>query len=230
VTAAANGLVARKLSGLGEAAWDWSRIQAFALEQIHEVIAARGVAPGDLTAPRPDIAIPAIEAMRYCELRAEMAALIASTMDAGRTEDAHPAFIEILKQLTRDEVRILALLPPAGRVLPMVNIAYIDRSDRILSSVRHILPLRIAGSCASPAAIAGSVDNLLRLNLVSSPPDLTINEERHYRDLLAQPFLEDMEARRPAHLKAEIERRVITLTDFGDRFRRCCLSKPDQPS
>jgi len=219
-------LVAQKLTGFADITWDWSRIQAFTVDRINEIIAARGVAPENLSAPRLDIAIPAIEAMRYSPLKHEMAVLIASTMDADLAHDAHPAFIEIIKQLTADEVHMLAVLPPAGQVLPMVNITYVDRSDRVFSSLRHVIPDRIAQTCPSRRPIPSYIDNLLRLNLIASPSNLGINEERHYRDLLGQAFIADFEARKPAHLKAEIERRVITLTDFGDKFRRCCLSGP----
>jgi len=221
--AGARELVAGKLAGFGGITWDWSAIQAFTVDRINQVIAARGVAAEDLSAPRLDIAIPAIEAMRYSALKDEMAVLIASTMDANLAHEAHPAFIEIIKQLTSDEVHILAALPPAGQVLPMVNITHVDRGDRVFSSVRYVVPQRLAETCASRRPIPSYIDNLLRLNLVASPSNLGISEQRAYRDLLDQPFIADMEARRPAHLKAEIERRVITLTDFGDKFRRCCL-------
>jgi len=220
---AARELVAQKLSGFADITWDWSRIQAFTLERINQIITARGVPAEDLTAPRLDIAVPAIEAMRYSALKDEMAVLIASTMDARLAHEAHPAFIEIIKQLTLDEVHILSALPPAGQVLPMVNITYVDRGDRVFSSLRYVIPERIAMTCAARRPIPSYIDNLLRLNLIASPSNLGISEERPYRDLLAQTFIADMDARQPAHIKAEIERRVITLTDFGDKFRRCCL-------
>lgn len=229
VPAAAHDLVAQQLSGFSDITWDWSRIQAFAVARINEVIAARGIPPEALTAPRLDIAIPAIEAMRYSPLKDEMAILIASTMDPALAHEAHPAFIEIIKQLTADEVHILAALPVAGQVLPMANITYVDRGDRVFSSVRYVIPERIARTCAARRPIPSYIDNLLRLNLIATPSNLGINDERHYRDLLSQPFLAHIEAQTPGHLKAEIERRVIALTDFGDKFRRCCLDMHGLP-
>ena len=39
---AARELVALKLSGFADITWDWSRIQAFTLERINQIITARG--------------------------------------------------------------------------------------------------------------------------------------------------------------------------------------------
>ena len=215
--------MAQKLSGFGDITWDWGRIQAFTVEHINAIIAERGVPAEELSAPRLDIAIPAIEAMRYSPLKHEMAVLIASTMDGRLAHEAHPAFIEIIKQLTADEVNLIVALPPAGQVLPMVNITYVDRSERVFSSVRYVVPERIARTCATRRPIPSYINNLLRLNLIATPGNLAINDERHYKDLLAQDFLTEIRERTPAHLRADVERRVLTLTDFGESFRRCCL-------
>lgn len=216
-------LLAQTLSGFGEATWDWHRIKAFTAARIDAVLAARGVPPDARSAPRLDIAIPAIEAMRYSPLKHEMAVLIASTMDMDRASEAHPAFIEIIKQLTGDEINLLAALPPAGQVLPMANVTYVDELSRVCSAIRHIVPERIARTCSARRPIPAYIDNLMRLSLIASPSNLGINDERHYRDLLTQPFIAAIEADTPLHLRAEIERRVILVTDFGDRFRRCCI-------
>lgn len=223
VPAVTEALVAQKFSGFGEINWDWAKIQAFTLERINDVIASRSVPPESLVAPRLDIAIPAIEAMRYSPLKDEMAVLIASTMDARLAHEAHPAFIEVIKQLTADEVRILAALPNEDQVLPMASVTYIDRTDRVFASIRHVIPERIAKTCSVRRAIPTYVGNLLRQNLVATPANLSIQDERHYRDLLNQPFVSEVAERMPKHLKAEVERRVLALTDFGAAFRRCCL-------
>ncbi len=216
----------QKLSGFVSVIWDWTRIQDFTVERVNQVIAARGLQPEDLSPPRLDIAVPAIEAMRYSPLKHEMALLIVSTMDPQRANDAHPSFIEIIKQLTRDEVELLAAFPQPGDVLPMVNIAHVDRGGRVFSSMRHIIPARMAATCDARQNIPSYLDNLLRLSLIAAPTNLAISEDWPYRDLLDQAFIDEANARQPLHLSAQIERRVLGLTDFGDKFRRCCLGRP----
>ena len=159
------------------------------------------------------------------------ALLIAATMDTERADDAHHSLIEILKQLTSDEVRMMSVFPDPGQVLPFANINYTDRSGRILSSLRYIVPEVLAGACDRRRALGGYIDNLLRLNLIAAPAHLVIDDERFYRELLAQPFIAAFEATVPPKLKANIDRRVLALSDFGQMFRTCCIQEtPGSPS
>ena len=63
--------------------------------------------------PPPYIAVPAVEALRYtaeepalCEMYLH---LLATAMDSRTVPLAHPAFAEIIRQLTPDEARIINL-------------------------------------------------------------------------------------------------------------------------
>lgn len=218
-------LVAEKLSGFAAVTWDWTQIQDYTVTAIQEILVTRAVPDEYLSSPRLDIAVPAIEAMRYSSLKREFALLIASTMDTERADDAHPSFIEILKQLTSDEIRMISCFPELGQVLPFANINYTDRSGRILSSLRYIVPEFLAEACERRRALGSYIDNLLRLNIIAAPSHLSISDERFYRELLAQPFIAAFEATVPAKLKANIDRRVIALSDFGHMFRKCCIEE-----
>lgn len=218
-------LVADKLAGFAAVTWDWTQIQEYTVSAIQEILVHRAVPAEYLTSPRLDIAIPAIEAMRYSGLKREFALLIAATMDTELADDAHPSFIEILKQLTSDEVRMIASFPEPGQVIPFVNINYTDRSGRIMSSLRYIVPEHLAETCERRRALGSYIDNLLRLNVIAAPSHLTINDERFYKELLAQPFIGAFEASVPQNLKASIDRRVLCLTDFGHLFRKCCIDE-----
>jgi len=224
-TEAHRALVADKLAGFAAVTWDWSQIQEYTVGAIQEILGSRAVPPDRMTSPRLDIAIPAIEAMRYSGLKREFALLIASTMDSSLADDAHPSFIEILKQLTIDEVRIVMSFPDVGQVLPFANINYLDRTGRILSSLRYIVPEHVARVCERPKALGGYIDNLLRLNIISAPAQLAISDRRFYRYLLAQEFVAAFEAHLAPGLKSSVNRRVLALTDFGQMFRTCCLDE-----
>lgn len=220
-------LVAEKLASLTSLTLDWAQIREYTVATIQEALTDRQIRPENLSQPRLDIAVPAIEAMRYSGLKREFALLIASTMDLSRADDAHPAFIEILKQLTLDETRLLAVLPSPGQVIPMADLLHLDRVGRVKASLRHILPAAYAANCGRKPAIPGYVDNLTRLSLVSSPARYRIDEEKYYRDLMAQDFVVRHSATLPAQLKATVERSVLGLTDFGNQFRECCLDLSD---
>lgn len=223
-------LVAQKLSGFGGMQLDWSQVRDYTLATIQEALIDRQVPAENLTEPRLEVAVPAIEAMRYTGLRREFALLIASTMDSARADEAHPAFVEILKQLTIDEANLLSVLPPTGQVVPMATLYHLDRAGHVKAALRHIIPEAYAAKCTRRSAIAGYIDNLVRLNLVSSPSRLRIDDERFYRDLLAQDFISDHCARMPPSTRANVERTVLSLTDFGSQFRNCCLEVAQQPA
>ena len=216
-------IVAQKLSGFERAKIDWAQIHEYTLATLQETFAERRVPAEALSQPRLDITVPAIEAMRYSSLKRELVLLIASTMDSSRADSAHPAFVEILKQLTPDEAGLLALLPPAGQVIPMANLLHLDRHGHIRASLRRIIPSAYARHCARPDALPGYIDNLMRLNLVASPERLRIDDPGFYRNLLTQDHVNAHVASIPGALKPSVERTVLTITDFGDQFRHCCL-------
>ncbi len=222
-TPAGREIVARKLSGFDRARIDWSQIHEYTIATLQETFAERGVVPDTLRQPRLDITVPAIEAMRYSALKRELVLLIAATMDPDRSDEAHPAFVEILKQLTPDEAGLVARLPSAGQVIPMANLLHLDRQGHIRASLRRIIPTAYSRHCARPSSLPGYIDNLLRLNLVASPERLRIDDQSFYRSLMAQDHFSRHVAGLPAHLEGSLERSVLTITDFGDRFRQCCL-------
>jgi hypothetical protein len=63
--------------------------------------------------PKPMIAGPTIDAMKYCgskpHLRDLFANLPATAMDARTAENVHPAFVEIIKQLSADQAKMIKL-------------------------------------------------------------------------------------------------------------------------
>ena len=216
-------MVAEKLAEFSHAVWEWQDIKSFTIARIQEIIADHGLAPEMLGPPRTDISLPAIEAMRYSPLRHEIVYLIAATMDESRSEIAHPAFIEIIKQLTVDEIRLLSALPEKKNVIPLINLNYVDQIDQIKFAVRCVIPESIAEICSKKRAIPTYIDNLLRLKLVEMPSGLKIAQDTYYETLRKAPFLNDPDHKPPRQLRKLIERRVLRLTSFGEAFRTCCI-------
>jgi Abortive infection alpha len=228
--AAANASVGQRLSALNELVPDWTNLMVFVQTTIAEAVAFQRIPADRLLEPRLDIAVPALEAIRYSALKREFALLIASTMDPARTDKAHPAFVEFLRQLTQDEVNLVASLPDPAQVLPMVNLHLLNSDGTIASSLRHIIPLAYARRCDRKSGIPGYIDNLTRLNIISIPAQLQIKEEAHYRDLLKQSFVSKHVQSIQPPLKPKIERELVRLTEFGQQFRKCCMSVQGPPA
>lgn len=96
--------------------WSLDQMKAFFLEDVAEKL--KGVPPERLVTPDPAVAGPAIEALRFAggrkDLREMYANLLARAMDAETADDAHPAYVEVLRQLSAKEARLLAVFGRQG--------------------------------------------------------------------------------------------------------------------
>ncbi len=146
-----------------------NQVQAYIVGTVEEILERRQVPKHRVCSPSLEITIPAIEAMRYSPLRHEIAGLIATTMDADHAHEAHPSFLSILRQLTEDEVRILAALPSNGRLLPLANLWINLPGDRTECVQRNIAPAALARLCSVKSRIPQYIDNLMRLQLIHEP-------------------------------------------------------------
>lgn len=72
-----------------------------------------GVEPEKIISPPPYIAVPTLTAASYCvdcdELHDLFAKLLAKSMNSDTTYQAHPSFIEVIKQLSPFEARLIKL-------------------------------------------------------------------------------------------------------------------------
>jgi len=189
---------------------------------VSAALARRQVPEEALCWPRPDIIAPAAEALRYSSLREEFANLIASSMDKRVAFSVLPAYVEVLKQLSPDEMALLREAPELGRVLPAADLLYCLPTGQVLTAHRHILPSRLAAVCAHRRNLPQYTDNLLRLNLLARPPGQSAGETA-YRELQRLGFVRDLIRAAPPKSRAQLDHAVIGVTDFGDHFRRACL-------
>ena len=203
--------------------WEYGDVKSFTINTVEEILHARGVPRTRIGPPNLEITIPAIEAMRYSPLRREIAALVASTMDRENAAMAHPSFLNILKQLTSDEVRILAAFPSNGRVLPMAHLWMSLSNDHAEILHRNIVPIRFAKLCDNKSRLPLYIDNLVRLNLLNEPEGIKIRESRIYSDLLHQDFCQEVLNDKNIRKKTTLEKHAIALSDVGETFRQACL-------
>jgi hypothetical protein len=99
----------------------FDRIQEFVTSRVAEKLS--GIPPENIVAPKPEVAGPSLEALRYAghdeTLRELFANLLATSMDSSTATNAHPGFVEILKNLSPDEALIMQFFTRNGQ-RPMV--------------------------------------------------------------------------------------------------------------
>jgi hypothetical protein len=204
-----------------------------------EVLA--GVPEENRQTPKASIAGPAFEGLAYSidepKLKQMYLELIARASDDRVANNAHPSFVQIIRDLTSEEAAYLPQFLRRGAVTPVVQYRILfkpQNGHNILTS--HVLDLREDdGSVLHDPMVPTYVDNWVRLKLVSveyNGPSLTrpgaydwqeARPERAEaqasidRDLTPE-FQQEMTERGIESVELECALGVMSATDFGSRF------------
>jgi hypothetical protein len=154
-------------------------------------------------------------------LRGRGEELLRRSADLGYSEDAHPAYGQILSQLAPDEARILRLLAEQGPQ-PSIDV----RSGLPLVSTLVAPGLNMIGpeaGCRYPDRVPSYLNNLYRLGLIWFSRE-SLRDRLRYQVVEAQPDV--LEAMAEGSRTARTVRRSIVLTPFGEDF--CAIVLPDE--
>lgn len=155
--------------------WGYDRIKDFVSTRVAEKL--RDVPPENIATPKPNVAGPALESLRYTgheeSLRELYANLLAASMDTRTATDAHPAFAEIIRQLTPDEARLLKIMAHP-RALPLLIVRWEYKTETLQERggqdvLVHFSTLGEEAGCQFPDAVPKYIDNLSRLGLTEVP-------------------------------------------------------------
>jgi len=211
--------------------WSYEQIEKYFLPLLAERL--QTVAHERIITPDPMVAGPTIEALRYAghkpSLRELYVNLLAASMDAETARKAHPGFVEIIRQLTPDDARILRLLA-SREALPLVTIRAIFKQDRGYIEVkRHFSLVGHEAGCSHPELTAGSLDNLCRLGLAEIPDGKWLSKVELYEPLEKHPeVLQTVsQIEKSGDKEPNIERKVFRLTDWGKQFCDACIAPED---
>ncbi|HHF3036786.1 TPA: DUF4393 domain-containing protein [Vibrio diabolicus] len=207
--------------------WGYDKIQDFVDTKVSEKLSS--VKDEDIVSPPPNVAGPALESLKYTgsieELKELYANLIASSMDKNTTHKAHPSFVEIIKQLSPDEAKLLVYFASSGSA-PIVDIKN-NRKDksggryeyRYFTNIGEKLKLENLGLNSSYWS------NLIRLGLVDIPDDFQLIEEGIYDDILSHTVVKSIVSNinKQEGRVAEIIKTAVLVTDLGRQFIDVCV-------
>jgi Abortive infection alpha len=230
VTAAkAVNLVLAPIRGL---VWGWEKIEEIIFPELARRFEQK---LQQLVTPKTTVAGPALQALRFagdeaplCEMFVN---LLTTAMDKETALHAHPAFVEVIKQLSPDEAKVLQFLALVNQV-PLVRVtrAIAPSYSFYTVAVPWFSPINKNVSCAHPELIASYLDNICRLGLASIPHLMVMSTAEAYQALEEDPAIRttmtnisETSADRP-----EVERGYLLRTDFGGQFCRACVTTPAQ--
>lgn len=207
--------------------WGVDRIRDF----VHERVAKKlsNVPLEDIQQPKSHIAVPAIEALRYTgeehELSELYANLLSTSMDKATAYRAHPAFVDMIKNMSPDEARIMRFLAASeSEALLDIKATNIESGGFTITN-RHYSLIGLKASCEHPSLTANSLDNLARLGLIEFPSTRRLLSDAPYKEIEDHPefkkILNDLRA--PGTHIIEIEKHKLEITDLGKQFVRTCV-------
>lgn len=203
--------------------WSYAKIKSHIVKSVSEKVSH--LSPEKIVTPTAHIAVPVIESLRYTgeieELRNMFSSLLATSMDKDNKHKAHPAFVEVIKQLSVDEARILAELPSVSEY-PFICEAVYEIND-IHESYQELYPefaKVIKGiELENVNSTSTHIGNLLRLGVfeIRRATDSSIEA----KDLSYST--------RPYDTSASVELsesgyEALYVTDFGKQFISVCIN------
>jgi hypothetical protein len=209
--------------------WSFEKIEALFIPKVEERL--KDVPPEDIITPKPNVAGPAIEALRYTaheESLSDMYAnLLATAMDKKTADGAHPAFVEIIKQLTSDEAKLISFFMQ-HRPFPIVNVVAVDQHGAG-GEVYMAMNVSLFGKEAGlqlPQMMPSYIDNLVRQGLLEVRRNWAYNGADIYTEL---EQCDDVQARKnkitdEMNFVPRLDRGAVGLTNLGKHFGSVCAT------
>lgn len=170
VSDALAGMTERALRPIRLRVHEWRQTEERLKREIDERLAARGVTQP--VSPEASVALPAVHAALFVgdDLRSLFARLLATAMDPATAEEAHPAFVEFIKQLLPDEARLLSVFrSPEDALVVQVSSEWSQPGVEIRAVIQDE-PLGDEARLDRPRRLKLYLANLERLGLVQRKP------------------------------------------------------------
>lgn len=207
--------------------WGYDKIKDFVDTDVAEKL--ENVAIEDIVTPPPHIAGPALESLKYTgsidELKELYANLIASSMDSKTTSEVHPSFVEIIKQLSSDEAKILTAFISEDQE-PIISIRN-NRKDNTggRDVYRHFSVLGEKTECSNLELIPNYLNNLSRLGIIEIPENYALLGENTYTHLETHPTVLSIvdSISQQNDRVSKIKKETIKVTALGRQFIDTCV-------
>ena len=207
--------------------WGIEQIESF----VHTKVAKKleNIPVENIQTPDPAVAGPALESLRYTghkESLSELYAnLLASSMDSETAKNAHPGFVEIIRNLSADEAKVLTFLFTRG-VSPIIDIRRESRADSSGVTVHEFVStIGIDSGCEHRDLMDSYLVNLERLGLIELDKGRFLSAADAYTRITEDPpfkaITEALDA--SADHRAILVKYYTRLTAFGRQFGQACI-------
>ncbi|WP_317178663.1 DUF4393 domain-containing protein [Pectobacterium sp. HCp5_1] len=220
------------LAPLSVMVWGYEKIQEQFIPKVAEKL--KDTKPEDIITPKPNVAVPTIEALRYTandeSLSNLFAGLLASSMDKNKADKAHPAFVEIIKQLTTDEANIISIIKEKNYI-PLVDIIVSSDKNKVGDVVYgNVSFFSFGDHLEQSKQFSSYVNNLCRLGLLVISIDYKfflspIYSSIEYDEIIGGASFKKVIDGMNLNENEEVncEKKALTITDMGKQFISVCI-------
>jgi len=187
------------------------------------------IPPEELQMPKLMIAGPTLEALKYSydeqTLREMFVNLLATSMDRRQNASIHPAFVEIIKQLSPLDARFINIFRNRNSY-PGITV-YKKTHDIVTPYLQDVIELyEFSNSFEKFEQIHLTMvlDNLIRLGLIVKDSEL-LDAIYDYSSLEKHWQYQEYERVKGINSTLIYKKFQIDLTELGRAFKRCCLEK-----
>jgi hypothetical protein len=189
---------------------------------------AQAIPPEHVVEPKASIAGPTLQGLAFTHeepnLKDMYLNLLATSMDGRSASLAHPAFVEIIKQLDSEDARLVrgALQSPISIPIIQIHRKLKDGSGYSVL-VQHLLNLTnsATGVPVEDPQLPAMIDNWIRLGLVEVSYDKHLIDAARYSWADQRPeLLRLSQAQQPDEARVEYQKGIMQRTELGKRFAK----------
>ncbi|WP_291650060.1 DUF4393 domain-containing protein [Clostridium sp.] len=181
--------------------------------------------PKKIVPPEPYVAVPAIQAISYSkdneQLRNLYANLLSKSMNVDTKDNVHPSFVEIIKQLSPLDAKLLKNLFYAQKdPIPKLKLS-LQASENDFNHIdvwRTVLHPNCYTDLSLIESYLISLDNLERLKLIIINDDSYLNPPQLYTEIESSIDKEYFSKLRSDLPYVNLQKGFISLSDFGKKF------------
>jgi hypothetical protein len=214
--------------------WGIEKIEEFVQTKVSRKLS--DVPIENICTPDPAVAGPALESLRYTGHKASIselyANLLASAMDKETAKTAHPGFVEIIRNLSSDEAKILEHIIKS-EVAPVVDIQRVLANNGGEIKVNELVStLGSDSGCDHRELTPAYLINLERLGLIEIPRDGHITKTDAYDRIVNDPpviiLINALNAAGGENFHGDIKKYYVRGTVFGKQFNQACVVSRDK--
>lgn len=178
--------------------------------------------------PKASVAGPTLQGLAFTHeepsLKDMYINLLATAMDNRVAEDAHPAFVEIIKQLNGSEAKLIKKIVTSSNPMAIAQIkSKKNDSTGHVVLLNHLLQIRnsVTQQAVEIPRFTAMVDNWIRLGLVEVTYTGYLNDPNSYLWVEQRPeFIKLNKLHANEARKVEYTKGYIVRTEFGKQFAK----------